>query len=498
MKRILLFLVLVQWQSWLICQISMQTNLPSVLALNSEVTFDVKIKKGNATSFSKYQLEVPEGMTVAESDSKLGTFTFEENKAKVIWVITPSEPEYSISLKLNSGSAPGTKNLVQKYFYMENDAKKEVEMEIFPLMVKDSAASSPPLANAFFVTLNPKTASAANTPSLAPSDINTKNPLVLKQQVSQLRKDSKDAFQVGQREQRKAELKLSESKDAIAKAEKIKNSSEKKTALEKANNDKRKAEEDLVVSERVLILAKTLNDNADEIERINKSVNPAAFTGEGGAQVATSSGSPASSGQPTNTTEPAVAANKSASDKDIEKLKESFKATENGSEPASPEPANTSVKETKEPVAEVKETKEAKELADLSNKTTQEIKEASAEIKENKESAIAARTTKKSKEASSEIKESKEPAAARTAKESKENAVSGLVYKVQVGAFSKEPSASDFRSLGKVLIVNESGFFKVLVGGFGTREDALKKREQVISKGFDGFVVSYQNGVRVK
>ena len=75
---------------------------------------------------------------------------------------------------------------------------------------------------------------------------------------------------------------------------------------------------------------------------------------------------------------------------------------------------------------------------------------------------------------------------------------SGLVFKIQLGAFSKEPSKSDFKSIGKVKITQENGMYKVLYGSYSSKEEAFKQREQILGKGFDGFVVSYQDGVRVK
>lgn len=387
-------------------QISMQTNLPPAMGLNSEQVFEVKINKGTYTNFSKYQLELPADVTVQEVDSKLGSFASEENRIKIIWVIAPAEPEFSIKMKLVSGSSSGQKTFVMKYFYMDADTKKEIEMNPLTVDFKEGAANS----ESNFVALRPKAASPLNTTTISITDLNTKNPEVIKQQVNQLRRDSKDANLVGEREKNKAELKLADANTAVSKAESLTNEDEKKTALEKANADKKKAEEELEVANRVLALAKSLDDNANEIETINKSVNPGAYNN-----------------QKLNTDVAVVpqATSSEASQKDIEKLKQTF------NEP--PTAPTESVKVTK--------------------------------------------TTSKEKEVETE---------------------NGLVYRVQVGAFSKEPTKSDFKALGKVTVKTENGMYKVLVGSYSTKDEALKRREQVIGKGFDGFVVTYQDGVRVK
>jgi cell division protein FtsN len=406
MRSILIIFYVLVVHSAVQSQVTMQTNLPSAIPLNTELTFEVKINKGALTNFSKYQLEVPPGVIVQEVDSKLGSFAVEDNRVKIIWVIAPAEPEFGIQMKLIAGSTAGVKAFVHKYFYMESDNKKEIEMQPLLVAFKDSAAAPSSVSTAPFIVLQPKTASLLTT-TINPAEISTKNPEVLKQQVFQLKKDSKDAYVVGEREKSKAGLKLTEANAAIAKAETLTNEDEKKVALNKANSDKQKAEEDLEVAERVLALAKSLEDNANEIETINRSINPASYSGQGAI--------------PQVTTD-LTATDVSSSQKDIEKLKESFKSSDK---------AEVSASGAKE-----------KEAADVVS--------------------------------------------------------TGLVYRVQVGAFGKEPSRSDFKTLGKVTVTSEGGMFKVLVGSFNTKEEALKRREQVIGKGFDGFVVSYQNGVRIK
>ncbi len=87
----------------------------------------------------------------------------------------------------------------------------------------------------------------------------------------------------------------------------------------------------------------------------------------------------------------------------------------------------------------------------------------------------------------------KEPAPESTVK-----SASGLVFKIQLGAFNLDPGKAKFKALGNVTMDSESGMFKVLFGSYGSKEDALKKLETVKAKGFDGFIVRYQDGVRVK
>ena len=115
MIRIQLAVVFLAFSAFVNGQITMETNLPKVLPLNSELVFDIKIKKGTLTNFSKYQMEVSRDMDIQEVDSKTGSFSFDDNVVKIIWVMTPVEPEINLILKLNSGVINGTRKLVQKY-----------------------------------------------------------------------------------------------------------------------------------------------------------------------------------------------------------------------------------------------------------------------------------------------------------------------------------------------------------------------------------------------
>jgi cell division protein FtsN len=94
----------------------------------STIDADVKINKGALGNFAKYQLDVPVGYVISIVDAKGGNFTFENQRAKIVWVSVPSEPEFTIKLKVqaNSGATnPGT--FLQKFYYLENNEKKEME-----------------------------------------------------------------------------------------------------------------------------------------------------------------------------------------------------------------------------------------------------------------------------------------------------------------------------------------------------------------------------------
>jgi len=74
----------------------------------------------------------------------------------------------------------------------------------------------------------------------------------------------------------------------------------------------------------------------------------------------------------------------------------------------------------------------------------------------------------------------------------------GLTFLVQIGTFSSDPGKAKYAELGKVTVEKDGAIYKVLIGEYTTKEEALKKREELVTKGYNGFLVKYQDGKRVK
>ncbi len=286
MQKIYSIVILISLSLCLNAQVTISTNMPKSIAPNANIEIQIKINKGSIANFAKYQIDVPNGVTVTEGDSKTGNFTFESNRAKIVWVSIPSEPEFIVSMKLNTGTATGPAVFTHKFYFLDNGTKKEVEADAINVTFDGNGSTT-----------------ASNLPA------------------------------------------VTQTEPAVTKTE---------TKTEPA----------------------------------------------------------------TTTTEPKT------------------------------EPVVTKTEPKTEPVI---------------TKT--------------------------------------EPITTKTETKTQSNTTStnGLVYKVQLGSFGANPGTSKFAAIGgKVVISNEAGMYKALYGNYSTKDEALKKREELITKGFIGFVVAYQNGVRVK
>jgi hypothetical protein len=83
-----------------------------------------------------------------------------------------------------------------------------------------------------------------------------------KNEAIQLKKDSEDALEVGQKQKTEAEKKLTESELALKNTDIITDSEEKKSAIEKATVLKQDAEKEIVIANKILEFAKTLETDA--------------------------------------------------------------------------------------------------------------------------------------------------------------------------------------------------------------------------------------------
>ena len=127
MKKIVTFLSFMSFSA-LFSQITITANLPSEISANATLEPEVKINKGTISNFAKYQMDVPPGYSVAPVDIKGGNFTFENQRAKIVWVSVPGEPEFVIKLKIQASSdAAAVGTFAQKFYYLENNEKKEIE-----------------------------------------------------------------------------------------------------------------------------------------------------------------------------------------------------------------------------------------------------------------------------------------------------------------------------------------------------------------------------------
>lgn len=122
--------------------VSVKGNFPTNIKPGTEVTAELIVTKGSMGGFAKLQVEVPEGVTVKESDSKGATFSFANGVGKWIWTGIPSDAEFTVKLILVADETlNGIKQIGAKYSYVENNNKQIIEMTPVEVMFGEIVAS---------------------------------------------------------------------------------------------------------------------------------------------------------------------------------------------------------------------------------------------------------------------------------------------------------------------------------------------------------------------
>jgi cell division septation protein DedD len=122
--------------------VSISGNFPKNVAVGTEFVAEIKINKASIGGFAKLQMEVPQGFTVKELDSRTGNFSFATNIVKIIWTSMPSDPEFTVKFTLVAdASASGLKTITSKFSFVNNNNKEMVEMTPAEITIGDGSSA---------------------------------------------------------------------------------------------------------------------------------------------------------------------------------------------------------------------------------------------------------------------------------------------------------------------------------------------------------------------
>jgi len=521
-------------------QISMVNNLPDSLPTNSEQLFEVSISKGDLNNFAKYQIELPEGAVAEEVESRGGTFSYENKRAKIVWVIAPLDSIFTISMKLITGPLTGPATIAQKFSYIVDGNRKEVDAASQKLyiykqgkterkMISGPKTTDLPVLPSSGNQAPPSEQAIASNQNLANQGSYAQQLIAMRQQANQFRQDSKKAYELGSKEKTEAEKNISDAEETMRKAQDLKDETERNQTIENAKKAKERAESSNSAADKIITLSRTLENEAIEletaIEERSSQLSP--------ADSIIYFSSPEARGEMSMTAQAQSAIlpgyeNKKIdrlSDQEIAELKQ--QATQFRKDAADAmdvglkekEAAGKKLQEAEETIKNAEDIKNKNERKKVLAKAETAKQKAESDLQTSEKIIILSRTLNENADEIERLIEyiqpsvitattatvpeiEPEPMNSNTTKEpeSKENTTpidtKNTVYMVQVGAFKNKPDKAILKKLGKYKIVTEDDKYKVLVGPFSSKEEASARREELTTKGFDGFVVVYEKGKR--
>ncbi|MFT6996458.1 MAG: hypothetical protein ACJAQ4_000199 [Cryomorphaceae bacterium] len=106
-------------------EVKIKHNPPENMGSASEAVVVVELDKSDVTGFAKYQITVDEGLSIEVVESSGASFTFNNGKAKFIWMALPANEEFSISYRIRTtGAAKGKKALESRFSYIYENERK--------------------------------------------------------------------------------------------------------------------------------------------------------------------------------------------------------------------------------------------------------------------------------------------------------------------------------------------------------------------------------------
>ncbi len=120
-------------------EISVKMDLPSEVTAGQEFLVSVDIEKGSLEEFSRFQQELPAGLTAAQDNSGAADFTFEDQRVRFIWLRLPPEQKLNISYKVMVNERlKGSMTLFGEFSYVENNERRSILIDEADVMIVPS------------------------------------------------------------------------------------------------------------------------------------------------------------------------------------------------------------------------------------------------------------------------------------------------------------------------------------------------------------------------
>jgi hypothetical protein len=122
-------------------KISVNVNMPGKVEAGKEFDVNITIQKGSLEEFSRFQQELPAGLTATALNSGTADFSFDKQRLRFIWLKLPAQEEINISYKVMVNERlKGQFNVPGEFSYVEKDERKSVELKSGPVIIQPSSA----------------------------------------------------------------------------------------------------------------------------------------------------------------------------------------------------------------------------------------------------------------------------------------------------------------------------------------------------------------------
>lgn len=117
-------------------------TLPDSMKAGDSAIASWTIDKGQTEGFARLQLSFPRGLAIEPLNTDGASFSFEDKKAKFIWMDIPSSPSIHVSVKITALQNFSGGDVLQWFSFVENGSRQDVEFEPHVISLDQSSNSA--------------------------------------------------------------------------------------------------------------------------------------------------------------------------------------------------------------------------------------------------------------------------------------------------------------------------------------------------------------------
>jgi len=126
--------------------VSVKMDVPAQVNAGSEFEVRITLNKGNLDGFSRFQQNIPAGLSAISDQSSNADFTFTDKRVRLIWLRVPKNDEITVSYKVKVDERlKGNFMLGGKFSYIDNNERKFVDVSDVSVTILPSSKMDPSL-----------------------------------------------------------------------------------------------------------------------------------------------------------------------------------------------------------------------------------------------------------------------------------------------------------------------------------------------------------------
>lgn len=126
--------------------ISLQMDAPSEVKAGSEFEITLTLDKGDIEGFSRFQQDIPAGLSALSNVSANADFTFNENRVRLIWLRLPEDDKFTVSYRVKVDERlKGTFSLSGQFSYIKDNERKSLDIKPVSITIIPSETIDPSL-----------------------------------------------------------------------------------------------------------------------------------------------------------------------------------------------------------------------------------------------------------------------------------------------------------------------------------------------------------------